>query len=136
MTKPRSVDQHRRFFAIMKAAYNHWPESHRFKPVNSEHLRAWLLVRAGHSFITTFDFGDDGDAVAKAVPIVVARMKLGHVWCDVRNGAMHVAAPRSIAFDKLGHHEFCKLNDDVDEVIRVETGLDPEALMRETEAAA
>lgn len=136
MSKPRSVDQHRRFFAVMKAAFHHWPESHRFQADNEEHLRAWLLVRAGHHTVKTFYLNDDATETARLIPIVIATMTGKHSWCRSRGNELHVCVPQSIAFDKMEHQAFCKLNDDVDEVIRVETGLDPEKLLREAEAAA
>ena len=132
----RSLAQHKRFFAVIAAAFNHWPESHRFQPDNEEHLRAWLLVRAGHHTVKTFYLNDDATETARVVPIVMAMMTGKHSWCRSRGNELHVCVPQSIAFDKMEHAAFCKLNDDVDEVIRVETGLDPEKLLRETEAAA
>lgn len=136
MSKPRSVDQHRRFFGVMKAVFHHWPEDHPFRPDNAEHLRSWLLVRAGHHTVKTFYLNDDATETARLIPIVIATMTGKHSWCRSRGNELHVCVPQSIAFDKMEHAAFCKLNDDVDEVIRVETGLDPEKLLRETEAAA
>jgi hypothetical protein len=26
--KPRSLEQHRRYFALMRAVFHHWPETH------------------------------------------------------------------------------------------------------------
>lgn len=134
MSKPRSVDQNRRFFAVMKAVYDQWPESHRFQPDNSEHLRAWLLVRAGHHTVKTFYLDGDTDQFAQVLPVIMASMTGKHAWCRSRGNELHVCVPQSIAFDKLEHSAFCKLNDDVDEVIRIETGLDPEALLKEKAA--
>ena len=44
--------------------------------------------------------------------------------------------PKSISFNKLGHKEFCRLNDEVDAVIEAEIGIKAERLLRETEKAA
>jgi hypothetical protein len=44
--------------------------------------------------------------------------------------------PKSIAFGKLGHEAFCKLNDEIDAVIKEETGLEADQLLKEHEAAA
>lgn len=136
MSKPRSLDQHRRFFAVIKATHDHWPESHPFQPDNAEHLRAWLLVRAGHHTVKTFHLDGDGDEFARLIPVVTATMLGKHSWCRARGNELHVCVPQSIAFDKMDHKTFCKVCDDVDEVIRLETGLDPDQLLRETEAAA
>lgn len=136
MSKPRSIDQHRRFFGVMKAVFHHWPDDHPFRPSNAEHLRAWLTVRAGYHTVNTFVSTDDTTEMARMTPIVIATMTGKFSWCRPHGNELHVCVPQSIAFDKMEHQAFCKLNDDVDEVIRVETGLDPEKLLKETEAAA
>lgn len=138
MTKPRSPQQHRRFFALINAAFTHWPESFKkFQPDSSEHLRSWLLVKSGHRVIGTF-YAPQSDAAgtfAAMIPVVVQTIYRKHVWAWDKDGAIYVCAPKSIAFAELGHNEFCALNDDVDAVLR-EIGLDPDQLLRETEAAA
>jgi len=136
MSKPRSIDQHRRFFAVIKATHDQWPESHPFQPDNTEHLRSWLLVRAGHHTVKTFHLDGDGDEFARLIPVIVATMLNKHAWCRAHGQELHVCVPESIAFDKLDHKAFCILNDNVDEVIRIETGLDPDRLLRETESAS
>lgn len=132
--KPRSIDQHRRFFGLIKAAFHHWPESVNFQPDNEEHLRAWLLVKAKHRTIKTFHLPTDASDSAALIPIVIATMTGKHSWAWSKGQDLYVCVPESIAFDKIGHQQFCALNDDVDEVIRVETGLDPEALLKEKAA--
>jgi hypothetical protein len=135
MAKPRSLDQHKRFFAVIAATFHHWPESHKaFQPDSAEHLRSWLLVKAKHRTIKTFHLQEDASDTAALIPIVIAMMTGKHSWAWSKGNDLYVCVAESIAFDKLGHQEFCKLNDDVDEVIRVETGLDPEALLREKAA--
>lgn len=136
MSKPRSICQHRRFFAILPVLLSHWPESHPFQPDNAEHLRAWLLVRAGHHTVKTFHLDGDGDEFARLVPVIVATMLGKHAWCRAHGQELHVCVPQSIAFDKLDHISFCQIKNDVEEVIRIETGLDPDRLLKETEAAA
>lgn len=134
--KPRSIDQHRRFFGVIRAAYHHWPESVSFQPDNEEHLRAWLLVKAKHRTIKTFHLPADASDSAALIPVVIATMLGKHAWAWSKGTDLFVCVPESIAFDKIGHNAFCVLNDDVDAVIRAETGLDPDKLLKEAEAAA
>lgn len=134
MSKPRSIDQHRRLFAVLAAAFTHWPESHPFQPQDAEHLRAWLLVKAKHSTIKTFYLDGEADEYARIIPIITASMMGKHSWCRADGNRLHVCVPESIAFDKLEHLKFCTLNDSIDEIIRAETGLDPEALLTERAA--
>lgn len=135
MSKPRSIDQHRRFFGVIAAAFHHWPEACTFQPDNAEHLRAWLLVKAKHRTIKTFHLPGDASDSAALIPVVIATMLSKHSWAWAKGHDLFVCVPESIAFDKLGHQAFCALNDDVDAVLR-EIGLDPDQLLRETEAAA
>lgn len=44
--------------------------------------------------------------------------------------------PRSISFAKLGHAEFCKLNDAVEAVVEQEVGVPVETLLQNHEASA
>lgn len=44
----RSDEHHKLFFAIVKVAFDNWPETHPFVPRDAEHLRAWLLIEAKH----------------------------------------------------------------------------------------
>ena len=135
----RSIAQHRRFFAVIKAAHDHWPESHPFQPDSSEHLRAWLLVRAKHCDIKSFDMTNDASEAAKLLPIITAVMLRKHCWARANGSELQVCVPRSIAITgehAVGHLEFCDINRDVDDIIRAETGLDPDQLLRERERAA
>ena len=129
--KPRSIDQHRRLFGLIKAAYDHWPESHEFKPDNEEHLRAYLLVKAKHRTIKEFYLSEDATEAAKVVPVVVATMLNKYAWAWGEGNALKVCVPDSIAWDKCPHHLFCKISDDVSGVLEREAGLTAEDLMRE-----
>lgn len=135
--KPRSLDQHRRFFGVLKATFDNWPESHAFKPENAEHLRAWLLVKAKHSSIKTFHVGQNEAAeVARLLPIIAAMMLHRYCWCRTDGvSAVAVCVPESIAFDKMEHAAFCALNDEVEAVILDETGLKADDLLKASEAA-
>jgi hypothetical protein len=78
--KQRSTAQHRRFFGLVKAAYDQWPENHQFDPDNEDHLRAWLLVKAKHRTIKEFLLDGDTDEAARLIPFVVATMLGKHAW--------------------------------------------------------
>lgn len=130
--KPRSVDQHRRLFALIKAAYEHWPETHAFQPDNEEHLRAWLLVKAKHRRIHKFSFaGGESAAVAELIPAITLMMLQKYSWAWPLDDAVAVCVPESIAFDKLSHADACKVFDDVEVVLRNEAGLDADELLKE-----
>lgn len=131
-TKPRSIDQHNRFFALVSALFQQWPEKHSFQPDDEEHLRAWLLVKAKHRVIAEFCMSDATDEFARAIPVVAMAMFRKHCWAWRDGDSIKCCAAKSISIygkDAVGHAEFCVINDNVDSVIRAETGLDPDRLM-------
>ena len=137
MSKPRSLPQHNRLFAVIRAVFHHWPESHKkFQPDSPEHLRAWLLVKSGHRIIKTFHLPEDASNVAALFPVAIMALTGGHSWAWSKGNDLFLCMAESIAFDKLGHNAFCALIDDIYSIIRAETGLDPDQLLKQTEAAA
>ena len=129
--KPRSIDQHRRLFAQIKAAHVHWPESHSFQPDNAEHMRAWLLVKSKHRNIKAFYMEDDATEAAKLIPFVIASMMGKYVWAWGTGNVLNVCMPESIAFDKCPHVQFGPICDAVAAVIERETEMRAEDLLRE-----
>lgn len=130
--KPRSVPQHRRFFALIKAAMYHWPESHGFKPTSEDHLRKWLTAKAGHRTIQTID--TEGMSVAQATAAISAQVGKSGPWtihCHAGT-RFYSITPDSIDFDSLPHLAACALFDDVAEIIEVETGIRCDEMIKHT----
>lgn len=127
--RPRSVPQHRRYFALVKAAFSHWPEKHRFRPMTEEHLRKWLQAKAGYANIQMVDTaGMDGPTAIVAVAAMLAAADPIH-FTAIKGSRFYVVSSRSINFDELPHLEACALFDAVADVIRAETGLEPDEIM-------
>lgn len=139
--KPRSVQQLRRFFSVLRAMFQHWPESNRFQPRDEEHLRAWVLCRSSHYSVVDVDV-PDSDAetlslVARSVEAAIKASKnFAFVQPDPDGNRVRVFSPKSIAFHKLSPAEFTKLNEEVEAVYLNETGIDPSAALKQTENAA
>lgn len=133
--KPRSVDQHRRFFGLIKAAFHHWPEQHSFQPDNEEHLRAWLLVKAKHRKIHSFAFSDGAAELARLVPIMTLMMLDRYSWAWPYEDGIRVCVPASVSFKSLPHAEACKVLDNVGQVLRDEAGLEPDDLLKDGDNA-
>lgn len=134
--KPRSLPQHRRFFGLIAAVYGQWPELHDFQPDSPEHLRAWLLVKAGYRRSTYIDSaGLDHSAL---VPVLTAGMRAAgtYAWLVEHHGRLAIVAPRTIRFEALGHKAFCSLERAVEDVIYAETGIDPGRALEERGKAA
>lgn len=121
--KPRSVPQHRRYFALIRAAFYHWPETHAFKPMSEEHLRKWLQAKAGHRVIDTIDTaGMSPEQATASISRQVA--KAGPFAFHSAVGTrFYSITSESIDFDTLPHLAACALFDSVAEVIEAETGI-------------
>lgn len=137
----RSPDDHRRFFGVINAAYHHWPEGHEFAPDNAEHLRKWLLCKAGYRDVTTIpvDYAEDQPAMLKLVLLTVegaVKAADGYAFIRPHGYGLAVFKAKSIAWDKIGQKEFNAVRDAVEAVIKAELGIDPETLLKETERAA
>lgn len=137
----RSSPDHRRFFALMNAAFHHWNEGHEFQPDNTESLRAWLLCKAGYCERTPIecDFIDDQPGLANLVSLAcegVMRASKGQGFIRVHGDRIVVFTPKSIAWDKLGQKAFNEVRDNVTSLIEKELGVCAETLLREHEHAA
>jgi hypothetical protein len=140
LTKHRSSPDHRRFFALVSAAFEQWPEHCEFQPDSREQLRAWLTCKAGYREATPVMLPDDATDTMRVLfrlSIEAAINAAGNVAFVVPyRDSVAVIKPRSIAWDKIGQKEFNAVRSAVEDVIRAETGLDPEELLREKERAA
>lgn len=135
--KPRSLEQHRRYFAVIRAVFHHWPEAHETQFGDETECRKWLQMKAGHREIGA-RIPLVGINRERAMLVVEAAIRAaGSYAVPVIHGfTLVVFKPKSIAFGKLDHKAFCKLNDEIDAVIKAETGLDADQLLKEHEAAA
>lgn len=130
--KPRSLPQLRRYFALIRAAYHHWPD-YAHKVIDEEDLRKWLQMSAGWRRIGARVplKGIDPQVAKMLVAQVFAQLK-AHEHTVIFDNELIVWCPESIAFAKMGPAEFNELIDNVSDVIEVQTGLRVEDLMKET----
>lgn len=135
--KPRSLPQLKRFFAMIRAAFLHWPETSEQQFSSDEELRKYLTMRAGWR------------DVAARIPLVGVNLDITkmivaqafkaagtHAWPVIHKSELVIWVPRSIAFHSMGPKEFGQLSDAVATVIKDMTGLDIDQAMKETESAA
>lgn len=139
--RPRSGPDHRRFFALIQAAFEQWPETHDFQPDTAEHLRKWLLCTAGfrERVDIAVPFADDEPAVAKLAAIAIqsaleAAGAYAFVRPDPKGGRVAVYKARSIAWDKIGQKEFAEIRTAIEEIIEAELRVSPDQLLREKAA--
>ena len=134
--KPRSVPQHRRYFAMIRAAFHHWPEAHEFHPVSEEHLRRWCQAKAGHRVVNAIE--TDSMTPAQAVLATSSAIKAAGPFSFVSavGSTLYVITSSSIDFNTLPHLAACALFDDVADVIEAETGLKVDDIMPPVRARA
>ena len=130
----RSVEQLRRYFALIRAAYYHWPETHPEQFDDSEDLRKFLQMRAGHRELAA-KIELDGLSKEQALFIAEAAIRATGAYAvpRIHGDVMVIFRPRSIAFQKLSHIDFCRLNDAVQDIILAETGIDPDQLLKDVQ---
>lgn len=141
MKAPRSPADHRRFFGVIRAAFHHWPEAHEFQPDSEEHLRKWLLCKAGYRDVTMIpvEFADDQPGLVKRITIAAesaVKAAGGYAFLRPHGEGIAVFAAKSIKWDTLDQKQFNAIRDAVESVIESETGLKPDEILKQTEAAA
>jgi hypothetical protein len=108
---------------MIRAAFSHWPETHRFKPITEERLRKWLQAKAGHAVVNTIDAADmTNEQFVAALAAAIMTADPVH-FVSATGTRFHIIQSMSINFDTLPHLAACALFDDVAETIEAETGL-------------
>lgn len=122
--KPRSPEQHRRYFCGISLVYKAWPETHPEQFDNAELFRQWIQMKAGFREVDA-RIPLNGIEARPAYRLVKAILQTGDRLKIpvVHNGEMIVWRAQSISFLKMGHLKFCALNNATDDVIKEETGL-------------
>lgn len=133
--KSRSIDQHRRYFAIIRNTYANWPESHDVQFATETECRKWLQMKAGYRELA-LRMPVTGIKPDHAALIAATAMRAAgaHAVAVAHKGELCVWKPISIAFQKMGPAEFGKLCDDVSAVIEAETGMKADELLKERAA--
>lgn len=129
LTKRRSGPDHRRFFALLFAAFENWPETHEFQPNDSEHLRAWLLCKVGYREAITIPVPSADPAVMRAASVMAEaafRAFASNSFCRNDGKSLVVERAKSISFAELDQRQFAPLRQAIEEVIQAETGIDTE----------
>jgi hypothetical protein len=130
MGKPRSLDQHKRFFGLVRAAFHHWPEVHDQQFADETECRKFLIMKAGWRDLR-LSLPLSGIRAPAAIALVTAALRSAgsHAAVRVDKGTLYVWTPKSINFAAMPHLEFCALSDAVSQTIELETGLSSEELL-------
>lgn len=137
--KVRSTKHHRRFFAMIKATFDAWPETHAFQPKSAEELRKWLTAKAGYKHVIHISpppelISEDPRLqrraqVWMAQTVAAFRATHEHTWISHADGDIIVIIPQSLAFNEMSQSEFGDLSDAVKRVIWQQTNYDADELL-------
>lgn len=140
LVKPRSLADHRRFFAALNKAFLHWREGD-FVPTSPEHLRAWLLVQAGYSDVTSvsLEWLDNPHLVSLArlsieASVAAALGQGDFAFTRPSGNQIEVLRAKSISFSTLDQKAFGRLREKVEEIIEAHIGVKVDQLLREEAA--
>lgn len=125
--KPRSVDQIRRYFAMLRSAFENWPESHEQQFASQEEFRAWVQMKAGAREVGA-SIPLSGMSKERAMLLAEAAIRGAgsYAWPVLHGDVLVIFRPKSIAFSRMPHDEFCRLSDEVQGIIEAETGMSME----------
>lgn len=135
LRKPRSLKAHRLFFAVIEAAFDNWPHDHpEIEPKGREHLRAWLLCKAGYCHTIGERLNQDDGDVQRMVQFMEAvnnRMiaeGVQYFFRDIYKQNIVAYVPRSIAWSELDERDFAQVREAVFHQIETHTHLKIEEL--------
>ena len=135
----RTPRSHRFLMAIIAATHENWPESHLFRPVDSDHLRAWLFAHPMVEFCNSIEGGIEGLPILERILIEASASGMRGFIAPTPGGGLAVKIPRSAAMQKNGgtlrKGQFYALIDRVLAAIEAETGIARQDLRREGLAA-
>lgn len=135
--KPRSLPQLKRYFAMVRAAFHHWPATSEIQFAGDEECRKHLQMRAGWREVgARIPLCGVNPELTKMVVQQALSGAKAHAWPVVHNTELIIWIPRSISFHAMGPQEFGQLSDAVAVVIHDMTGLDVDQMMHEHETAA
>lgn len=136
---PRSTPQLRRYFAMIRAFHTHWPEAHPEQFDSVYNFRKWIQMKAGPEY-REISSRYPINKMPKEVAVMLVKAGIaavdGYAYPTVHNGEIIIWKPKSIAYEKMPHLEFCKLSDDVAIAFEDQTGLRAKEVFKQTENAA
>lgn len=137
LSNPRNKSRHDLLFALLLPAFRHWPDRDKvdFQPVDTEDLRAWLLIEAG--WCTSDEVKFAGGSKKQMIAGLSAFMsqkkpKPARKFESIDDG-MRAFYPKSIAWNKCSEAEFKVVLENVISTIESIIGVPIEQLKREHE---
>lgn len=130
--RPRSLPQHKRFFALIKQAYDNWPEAHERQFSGLDECRRWLTAKAGYYEVKAeIPLSGIKSELARILADAAIQAAGGAGFPAVHKGVLKIITAASISFHKMGPQEFGQLCDDVVATIERESGIKFEEVTNE-----
>jgi hypothetical protein len=129
----RSREEHNLLFAVIAQAFDNWPESHAFQPSDAEHLRAWLLIEAGHYEAMAATSSMSATDIAEMGRFFMGGRKEFRIVR--RRGRLAVLRPATIRKSVLGPTKYREVSRAVYEIIEGVTGIIADEFARAGRAA-
>lgn len=132
----RSDPHHRLLFAVIARAFDNWPEGpdEKFKPADAEHLRAYLLIKAGHyNKIDLRCENPDAISLEDQIRAVIGALTDKPTLVHTYPWGIRIFTPKSISYSELGRAEFNTICERIFEVLSAKLRVDIATLKREAE---
>lgn len=127
--KHRGHKDHGMFWAVMRRAFDNWPEDHAFKPESPDHLYGWILIEIGYSECTEVETDDKSIAIAVAKAIYgVTKREIHCMRVFGTSTGVRVCVPQSGDYAHAGKKKFEDMRSAVYEVIENTIGVRIEEL--------
>jgi hypothetical protein len=134
--KPRSIDQLRRYHSLIRAAYEHLPESFDQQFSSLTEFRKWCEMKVGWREIgAKIELRRISKEQAMMLAEVAIRGTGSFAWPVIHGDTLVIFRPKSVAFTAMPHLEFTALSNAIDDLIREIIGVEPEQLLKERERA-
>jgi hypothetical protein len=136
----RSEIDHNMFFAVVKRAFESWPDDHHFCPADEKELYGWLLIEAG--YCVSGEVNDkDTNAIRKSARVFMdlageSNHPIYYMSLKATKRGVRVTIPRSLSYKTAGKRQFEDTRSKVYEVIESVLGVPVETLKREAREAA
>lgn len=134
--KPRSYDHLKRYMALCRAAYDHWPEAETFQPKNVAHLRYFLEMKAGFCEVTKTIRCEsvDPDHLVSILTAVLRSCDDDKAFVEVDGALVTVKRALSASYAAMGHLTACKMFEAVEQEIENAIGVKAQQLLSERAA--
>lgn len=117
----RNYERHKALFGLLRPAFYYWPDPdvQEFRPNNTEHLRAWLLVKANWSESEDLKISGQSKKYAMITALAFMNRKRDKVAVDFEELPDGIRAfwPKSVAYNKCSEDQFKKVLTAVTEIV-------------------